>query len=102
MARPIPDKNPFKMRQPTRRDLLSGDAATWYERARWLQGKALNIPPDQRTAFQQALDVIWAGIERMERGEEAGVDPARLDRIYLSFFEQRKTKICWCTSEHIS
>jgi hypothetical protein len=88
MPRPIPDKNPFKMRQPVRRDLLSGEATMWYDRAEWLQGRALNVPPDQRTAFQQRLDEIWECVDRMESGDESYLDRVRLDRIYHSFFKR--------------
>ncbi len=86
MVRPIPENNPFKMKVRTRRDTLEGQAAKWYDRAAWLQGKALDIPAHQRTAFQQGLDEIWAAIDRIAERDGAGIDLSRIERIFESFF----------------
>lgn len=88
MVRSIPEDSPFKMRVPTRRDALSGEGLLWYDRAAWLRGKTLQIPPSQRTAFQHGLDEIWDAVERFERGEETALDGERLEQIFASFFRR--------------
>lgn len=80
MARPLREDSPYRMDVPTRRDTLSGDALLWYDRAAALQGRALNIRPHERTAFQHAVDELWAAVEKLERGEEVDID--RMDRAH--------------------
>ncbi len=72
------------MQVPTRRDGFSGQARIWFDRADWLRGRTLDIPAPDRTAFQHALDELWTAVTVLE--EERGVDGARLERIFRSFF----------------
>lgn len=88
MSRPLPDKNPFRMNVPTRRDGLTGEAAAWYDRADWLRGKTLQVPPSDRSAFQRSLDELWSAVEDFEDKKEVEPDRERLDRVFRSFFQQ--------------
>jgi hypothetical protein len=72
------------MQVPTRRDGLSGEARRWYNRADWLRGRTLDIPPPDRTAFQHALDELWTAVAALE--EKRGVDGDRLERLFRSCF----------------
>jgi hypothetical protein len=88
MSRPLPDNNPFRMSVPTRRDGLTGEAAIWYDRADWLRGKTLQVPAEDRSAFQQSLDELWSAVEAFENGTGAEPDRKRLDRVFRSFFDR--------------
>jgi len=86
MSRTTSDKNPFKIRAVVRRDRLKGEAVKWYDRARWLQAKALQIPPNERTAYQHNVDMLWKAVDLFEKGEDASVNAARLEQLFGSFF----------------
>ena len=93
MNRKQSEKNPFKMHTTTRRDRLTGEAVKWYERATWLQGKALQIPADERTAFQQDLDELWEAVDSYEKGVDTPVDTTRLEKLFGSFFVRWPTRL---------
>jgi hypothetical protein len=76
------------MEAASRRDRLTGEAVKWYDRAVWLQGKVLQVPASQRTAYQQDLDDLWGAIGSFEKGDAAAVDTARIQRLYDSFFKR--------------
>ena len=88
MARPLPEDHPFKMRTVSRRSTLSGEAARWFDRAERLRGCTLNIPANERTAFQHALDSLWEAVDHYSTPGSPSPDPDRLERIYRSFFER--------------
>lgn len=84
----IPESNPFGMHVTSRRDQLTGEAARWYDRAAWLAGKTLQIPAEERTAYQHDLDELWNAVELFERGGKEAVDTSRIERIFTSAFER--------------
>ncbi len=86
MNRKQSQKHPFRIEAVERRDGLTGEAVKWYDRAVWLQGKALQIPASQRTVYQQDLDDIWRAVDSFEKGEAGGVNTSHLQRLYDSFF----------------
>jgi hypothetical protein len=88
MSKTLPDNNPFRMSVPTRRERLTGEAVTWYDRADWLRGKTLQVPANDRSAFQKSLDELWNAVADFENGKEAEPDRERLDRVFRSFFER--------------
>ena len=73
--------NPYRMEVPIRRDQLTGQALFWFDRASHAQGRALNVRPSERTAFQQRLDEIWQGVDRLEGSHEVDLD--RLEKVWL-------------------
>lgn len=81
-------KHPFKMHAAVRRDRLTGEAAKWFDRATWLQGRALQIPSSERTAYQQDLDELWEAVGLMEKGKGTSVDTSRLQILFGSFFKR--------------
>jgi hypothetical protein len=84
MARPLRADSPYRMQVPSGRDGLTGEARRWYDRAEWARGRTLDIPPRDRTAFQHAMDELWAGVAVLKSGGE--VDTDRLERVFRSLF----------------
>ena len=93
MDRKQSQKHPFRIEAVERRDRLTGESVKWYDRAIWLQGKALQIPASQRTVYQQDLDDMWRAIDSFEKGEAGSVDTTLLHRLYDSFFTRWPSRL---------
>ena len=74
MSRPLPDNNPFRMNVPTRRDGLTGEAATWYDRADWLRAVA-----EKRTLKRQKKQAAAAQRAAAREAEQARKTPSPAD-----------------------
>lgn len=73
---------------PGRRDFLTPDAVKWYDRAVWLQGMTLDVPANERTAYQHNIDELWNAVDLFERGEEESLNIPRLQKIFMLAVER--------------